>query len=288
MTDPLDGRVVLVTGAARGLGEYTARLAAARGARVALVGLEPDRLAALAEELGARWFEADVTDQAALDAAARRTRQAYGRIDAVVANAGIASRGTIVVGDIEAHVRTIEVDLVGVLRTVRATVDEVIARRGYFLLVSSAAAFAALPGMAAYCAAKAGVEQFGTAIRHELRFRGVAVGTAHPSWVDTDLVRDARADLPSFREALARLPWPVSGTTTAQACAAAFVDAIAHRRRRVYVPRTVAVVQAVRTLVNGPLADRVIGRGARRSVPALEAQVRALGRAYGAHTVDQR
>ena len=288
MRDPLDGRVVLVTGAARGLGEHTARLAAARGARVALVGLEPDRLAALAAELAARWFEADVTDQAALNAAARGTREAYGRIDAVVANAGIASRGTIVVGDIEAHVRTIEVDLVGVLRTVRATVDEVIARRGYFLLVSSAAAFAALPGMAPYCAAKAGVEQFGTAIRHELRFRGVAVGTAHPSWVDTDLVRDAWADLPSFREALAKLPWPVRGTTTAQACAAAFVDAITRRRRRVYVPRTVAVVQAVRTLVNGPLADRVIGRGARTSVPAMEAQVRALGRAYGAHTVDQQ
>jgi NAD(P)-dependent dehydrogenase (short-subunit alcohol dehydrogenase family) len=288
MRDPLDGRVVLVTGAARGIGEHTARLAAARGARLALVGLEPDRLAALADELGARWFAADVTDQAALDAAARGTVDAYGGIDAVVANAGIASRGTIAVGDLDAYVRTIEVDLVGVVRTVRATIDAVIARRGYLLLVSSAAAFTALPGMAPYCAAKAGVEHFGTAIRLELAHRGVAVGTAHPCWVDTDLVRDAQDDLPAFRDALARLPWPVGGTTTVQRCGQALVDGLARRRRRIYVPRSIALVHALRTVVTGPLADRVIGRGARDSVPAMEAQVRALGRGFGATTAGTR
>ena len=99
-----DASSLFVTGAARGIGAHTARHAAARGARVALVGLEPDRLAALAAELGdaARWFAADVTDQAALDAAAAGTLEAYGGIDAVVANAGIANRGTVAVGDREA------------------------------------------------------------------------------------------------------------------------------------------------------------------------------------------
>jgi NAD(P)-dependent dehydrogenase (short-subunit alcohol dehydrogenase family) len=282
--DPLDGRVVLVTGAARGIGEHTARLAAARGARLSLVGLEPRRLAALADELGARWFEADVTDQAALEAAVRGTLDAYGGIDAVVANAGVVNRGTIAVGDFDAFLRTIDVDLVGVVRTVRATVDAVAARRGYLLLVSSAAAFTALPGMAAYCAAKAGVEHFGTAIRLELAHRGVAVGTAHPCWIDTDLVRDAQDDLPAFREALARLPWPVGGTTTVRRCAEALVDGIARRRRRIYVPRSIALVHALRTVVTGPLADRVVGRTARTTVPAMEAQVRALGRGFGTHT----
>ncbi|MEE3922272.1 SDR family NAD(P)-dependent oxidoreductase [Micromonospora sp. BRA006-A] len=119
------------------------------------------------------------------------TVAALGGIDAVVANAGVANRGTIAVGDVEALVRTVEVNLIGVMRTAAATVPALVDRGGYLLIVSSAAAFAALPSMAAYCASKAGVEQFGNAVRLELAHRGVAVGTAHPSWVDTDLVREA-------------------------------------------------------------------------------------------------
>ncbi|MFG3577352.1 SDR family oxidoreductase [Micromonospora chersina] len=286
----LAGKVVLVTGAARGIGEHTARLAAARGARLALVGLEPDRLAALAAELGPGhvWFPADVTDQAELAAAVEGTVAALGGIDAVVANAGVANRGTIAVGDVEALVRTVEVNLVGVMRTAAATVPALTARRGYLLIVSSAAAFAALPGMAAYCASKAGVEHFGTAIRLELAHRGVAVGTAHPSWVDTDLVREARADLPAFEAALAKLPWPMRRTTTVQECAAAFVRAIERRQRRVYVPRAVGAVQAVRSVLVSPLADRLIGRTARHTVPLIEEQTRALGRGFGASTPDVR
>jgi short-subunit dehydrogenase len=170
------------------------------------------------------------------------------------------------------------------MRTVGATVGHVIASRGYFLLVSSAAAFTVLPGMAAYCASKAGVEQFGNAIRLELAHRGVGVGSAHPAWIDTDLVRDAKDDMPEFRDSLRKLPWPLNTYTSVEACAAAFVDGIERRRRRVYVPRAIAAVQALRTIITGPLADAVIGRTARRSVPLMEEQVRKLGRAFGAHT----
>ncbi|WP_285790172.1 SDR family oxidoreductase [Micromonospora sp. NBRC 101691] len=283
---PLAGRVVLVTGAARGIGEHTARVAAARGARVCLVGLEPERLAALAADLGPGhvWFAADVTDQASLEAAVDGTLTALGGIDAVVANAGVANRGTLAVGDLDAMVRTVEVNLIGVMRTAAATVDALIARRGYLLIVSSAAAFAAPPGMAAYCASKAGVEQFGTSIRLELAHHGVAVGTAHPSWIDTDLVRDARSDLPAVAELLAKLPWPMRRTTSVRECAEAFVRAVERRQRRVYVPRSVGLVQASRALLVSPLADLVMARHARRAVPELEAQVRALGRGFGVTT----
>ncbi|MCZ7437995.1 SDR family oxidoreductase [Micromonospora sp. WMMC241] len=289
-TGRLAGRVVLVTGAARGIGAHTARLAAARGAKLSLVGLEPDRLAALAAELGPGhvWFAADVTDQAALGAAVDGTVAALGGIDAVVANAGVANRGTIAVGDVEALARTVEVNLIGVMRTAAATVPALIDRGGYLLIVSSAAAFAALPGMAAYCASKAGVEHFGTAIRLELAHRGVAVGTAHPSWVDTDLVREARADLPAFESALARLPWPMRRTTTVTECAEAFVRAIERRSRRVYVPRAVGAVQAVRSVLVSPLADRLVGRTARVTVPLIEEQARALGRGFGVSTPESR
>ncbi|MGX1617191.1 SDR family oxidoreductase [Micromonospora chalcea] len=286
----LAGKVVLVTGAARGIGAHTARLAAARGARLALVGLEPDRLAALAAELGPGhvWFAADVTDQAALAAAVDGTVETLGGIDAVVANAGVANRGTIAVGDVEALVRTVEVNLIGVMRTAAATVPALVDRGGYLLIVSSAAAFAALPGMAAYCASKAGVEQFGNAVRLELAHRGVAVGTAHPSWVDTDLVREACADLPAFETALAKLPWPLRRTTTVIECAEAFVRAIERRSRRVYVPRAVAGVQAVRSVLVSPLADRLVGRTARATVPLIEEQARALGRGFGPSTPQGR
>jgi NAD(P)-dependent dehydrogenase (short-subunit alcohol dehydrogenase family) len=283
-TSPLRGRTVLVTGAARGIGEHVARIAAARGARVALVGLEPELLRPLAEELAGLWYECDVTDQSGLDAAVRTVVDATGRIDAVVANAGIAPLGTVAVSDPEALVRTIDVNLVGVVRTVAATLPHVVARKGYFLLVSSAAAFTAMPGMAAYCASKAGVEQFGNVLRLETAHLGVGVGTAHPSWVDTDMVRDAREDLASLRETMPRLPWPMGATTPVQRCAEAIVRGIERRRRRVYVPSFVGAVQAMRTLVLSPAADALLARRSRDLVPLMEDEVRALGRFFGKHT----
>jgi NAD(P)-dependent dehydrogenase (short-subunit alcohol dehydrogenase family) len=279
----LTGKVVLVTGAARGIGEAVARLAVRKGARVALVGLEPARLAALAAELGDGhvWHEADVTDQAALDAAVAHTVERLGGIDVVVANAGIANNGTVAVNPPDALVRTVEVNLVGVIRTVSATLPHVILRRGHYLLVSSAAAFTVLPGMAAYCASKAGVEQFGNALRLEVAHRGVTVGTAHPTRIDTDLVRDQQQDSEVFRRVFGRLPGPLGSITSADACAQAFVESIERRRRRVYVPRSLVTVQALRTLFVGPVADLYLKRAARAEVPKLEDEVTALGRSFG-------
>jgi NAD(P)-dependent dehydrogenase (short-subunit alcohol dehydrogenase family) len=277
---------VLVTGAARGIGAETARAAAARGARVGLVGLEPERLATVAASLGPghAWHECDVTDQAGLDRAVAAVAETLGGIDVVVANAGVANNGTVAANPVSALARTIEVDLVGVVRTVSATLPHVTRDRGYYLLVSSAAAFTVLPGMAAYCAAKAGVEQFGNALRLELAHKGVAVGTAHPGWVDTDLVRDLRDDLPALRQAVRRLPWPLRGSMTPATCAQAFVDGIEHRRRRVYVPRALAGVQATRTLFTGLTAEVVLRRSARTLVPELEREVTGLGRPFGRHS----
>lgn len=285
MTSVLNGRMVFITGAARGIGEHIARQAAARGAYVFLAGLEPERLAAVAEELDAGWYECDVTDQASLVKAAEKAAEATGCIDVVVANAGIANLGTVAAGDVEALARTIDVNLTGVIRTVSATLPLVRAPRGYYLLVSSAAAFTALPGMAAYCAAKAGVEHFANALRLELAGSGVSVGTAYPSWVDTDLVRDVRADLASFRETQRRLPWPMNRITPVEQCARALVRAIERRARRVYVPRPVAVVQSLRTVVNGRVAQAVLSHAGRDQVARMEDEVRTLGRSFGEHSV---
>lgn len=282
----LDGKTLLITGAARGIGAQMAREAARRGARIALVGLEPELLKDVATELGDGhlWYECDVTDQAALDAAVAATVAATGGIDIVVANAGVANLGTVAISPADALVRTIDVNLNGAIRTVGATLPHVIARRGYVLMVSSVAAFTAMAGMAAYCASKAGVEQFGNVLRLETRHLGVSVGTAHPIWIDTDLVRDARADLATFREAQEKLPWPLGVTISVERCAAALVEGIEKRRRKIFVPRAVGYVSAVRPLVLGRLADRVMARSTARLVPRMEDEVTALGRSFGEHS----
>ncbi|HEX8128052.1 MAG TPA: SDR family oxidoreductase [Pyrinomonadaceae bacterium] len=288
MADGISGKVVFITGAARGIGAELARMLAARGAYLSLVGLEPERLAALARELGERhvWFECDVTDQAALERAVEGTAQTLGGIDVVVANAGIVSNGTVAVGTVDALVRTIEVNLIGVVRTVSATLPHVTEARGYYLLVSSAAALAPLPGISTYAAAKSGVEQFGNVLRLEVAHHGVSVGIAHPCWIDTDMVRDARHDLASFNEMLALLPWPFGSMTSVKTCAAAFVKAIARRKRKVYVPGALAPLSAVRYLFASPFSEYIVKRTARRLIPQAEREVLSLDRSFGLNSVE--
>jgi len=278
MSGPLAGRAVIVTGAARGIGAATAAALAARGARVSLVGIEPDLLRDLASELGPdhAWFEADVTDQAAVEAAVAATAEHFGAVDAVVANAGIVNYGSIRTADPAAFARTVDVNLVGTYRTFAAALPHVVRRRGYLLAVASVASLTPFPGAAAYCASKAGVEAMVGAVRAELAHDGVAVGSAHPCWIDTDMVRNAEHALPSFREIRARLPWPLGTTTSAEACGEALAEAVVRRARRVYVPRSVAVVHALRTVLTSPVADRVTRRHTRELVPSLDAEVAAM------------
>lgn len=291
MSKSVQGRVVLITGAARGIGAETARVLARRGASLSLVGMEPDLLRALAEELNAAtrqrhaWFQADVTDQAAVEAAVRGTVEELGGIDVVVANAGVANNGTVAVNPADALVRTVDVNLNGVIRTVSAALPEIERRKGYVLVVASLASFTVLPGMAAYCASKAGAEAFANALRLEVAHKGVRVGSAHPGWIDTDLVRDIEDDLQTFRKVRAKLPGPLGGTTSVEACAEAFADGIARRKRRVYVPRSLLAFSVLRTLTISPVGDLVLEREARTMVPQMEAEVRALGRSFGAATV---
>jgi NAD(P)-dependent dehydrogenase (short-subunit alcohol dehydrogenase family) len=287
MRQNMDRKVVLITGAARGIGAETARRLAAKGARVSLVGLEPDRLRGLAGELGDRavWFEADVTSQHSMDAAVEGTVGAFGGIDVVLANAGIANNGTVAISPADAVVRTIQVNLEGVVRTVCAALPHVTERRGYVALVSSTAAFTMMPGMAAYAASKAGVEQFANCLRLEVAHKGVRVGSIHPGWIDTDLVRDQRKELKTFDEAFERFPWPMNATTSVEECADAIVDGIERRRSRVYVPKAIGGVQALRTLTTGPIAAWLIRRQAKTLVPELEAEIAGLGRYFGGSSV---
>lgn len=271
---PVAGRVVLITGAARGIGAATARELCARGARVSLAGLEPDLLEAVAGELGpgAAWFEADVTDVAALEEAVAGTVERFGAVDVVVANAGVAPVGTVTTLDPAAFERTIEVNLLGVYRTVRAALPHVLERRGYVLPVASLAAALHAPMMAPYAASKAAVEAFADALRVELAPKGVAVGCAYFSFIDTDMVREAQAHPATRAGGL------IGGVAPLPAAIAAIVGAIESRGRRAYAPRWVGAALWARGVIN-PLVGLAATRRpeVREAIRIAEEQPQAPG-----------
>ena len=200
-TSRLGGQRVLITGAARGIGAASARKLAAQGHRLALVDLQADAVQETARACGpdALAIEADITDPAALDAAVAQAIERFGGIDVVVANAGIATMGPFATMDPAVYDRVIDVNLMGVVRTVRACLPHVLERRGYVLMVASVAAInPAFPYGSNYAAAKAGVEAFGTGLRLELAHHGVDVGVAYFSWIGSDMVNGAD-EHPAFR-----------------------------------------------------------------------------------------
>src|ERR1700757_3483927 len=276
----LASRKLVITGAARGIGEKVARLAAARGARVALIGLEPDRLRALAEDLGptASWREADVRDGAALQSAIDDCAQVMGGIDFVVANAGIAAYGTVRQGPQASFERVLHLNLNGGFRTLKSATPHLQRSRGHAMVVASAISFTPLAGLASYAASKAGVEMLALAYRQEVAHPGITVGVVHPSWIDTALVRGAEADIPSFQELRGRLPYPGNVTTSVDRAAAAIVDGLARRRSRVYIPRAVVVANWAKAALNSPAAWPWMRRFAGAVVPVLESECDALGR----------
>ncbi len=271
----LAGQVVLVTGAARGIGAATAKRVASRGGSVALVGLEPGRLADVAAAIGpaAAWWEADVTDSASLDKAVAGVVERFGGIDALMVNAGIANFGTIKTATAEEFARTVEVNLIGAYRTVVAALDPLIARHGYVLIVASIASYTPLPGAAAYAASKAGVDSLAASLRLELDRDGVSVGSAHPCWIDTDMVRDAEAALPSLKTARSRLPWPARAVTSVDACAEAMAEAITRRAHRVYVPRAASLISSTRSVIMSPRVQAPTRRALRNELDTLDREV---------------
>lgn len=167
----VNGKVVFITGGARGVGAEVARRLRRKGAKLVLTDLDAAPLAELATELGGDAHVltalADVRDLTALQQAAEAAVEHFGGIDIVVANAGIASFGSVLQVDPAAFRRVVDVNVIGVFNTVRATLPSVIERRGYVLVVSSLAAFTSAPGLAAYHASKAGAEYFANTLRLE-------------------------------------------------------------------------------------------------------------------------
>jgi NAD(P)-dependent dehydrogenase (short-subunit alcohol dehydrogenase family) len=243
--------VVFITGAARGIGAESARRLAARGAKVVLVGLEPDALEAVARSCGpdALAVEADVTDRAALDAAVEQAVDRFGGIDVVVANAGIAAAGSFRDTDADRFERVIEINLLGVVRTVKACLPQLLERRGYVLNIASLAAIqTGFPFSANYATAKAGVEAFSNSIRLELRHHGVDVGVGYFSWIASDMVTSAD-EHEAFRLLRSTMKGPFGKTYPLSVAADAIVRGIDARARHVVAPSWVRWMLPLRGLL---------------------------------------
>jgi NAD(P)-dependent dehydrogenase (short-subunit alcohol dehydrogenase family) len=249
------GRTVFVTGAARGIGAATAQRLHAAGANVALVGLEPQTLAALAERLGPRaaWFEADVTDFEALQQAVEGTVARFGAIDVAIANAGLQFMGRMATMAREQFERTIEVNLLGTWRTNRAVLDEIVRNRGYLLNTSSLSAASHAPLMGAYTASKAGVEAMTDSLRVELAPSGARVGCAYFGFIDTDLVKASFAH-PSTQALTPLMPGFVARPAPLVQAIDAIERGVQRRSARIWAPRYVGGALALRGILQ-PLSE---------------------------------
>jgi NAD(P)-dependent dehydrogenase (short-subunit alcohol dehydrogenase family) len=273
------GKTVLITGAARGIGAETARRLAERGARVSLVGLEPDLLQEVAASCGedAAWFEADVTDREAMDRAVAGTVERFGGIDVAIANAGIGAGGTVRTMPDEAWERVIQINLIGTYRTIRACLPRLIDRQGHMLVMASVAALVPdSPGMSAYSASKAGAEALAGSLRVEVGHLGVTVGVAYFPWVDTDMVRGADNESPAFRELRKSLKGPIAKTQPLPVAVAAIVKGVERRAERVAAPGWVRGLIPMRGVVS-----RMAVRDARKSAPDIVRAGEAASEAVG-------
>jgi NAD(P)-dependent dehydrogenase (short-subunit alcohol dehydrogenase family) len=256
-------KVALVTGAARGIGFETAKALHARGASVTLVDLSADEAQAAAARIGADrtlGIAADVRDEAALDAAVAATVERFGGLDVPVANAGIApgAPATVLTMPRDEFDRVIDVDLNGVVRTVRATLPHVVARQGHVVLVASIYAFTNGVLNSPYAVAKAGVEQLGRALRVELHQHGASASVAYFGFIDTKMVEVAFAN-PVAQQLDKSIPLPLRKRLPPSAAAAAIVRGIEGRKAQIIAPRRWRALAVLRG-ITGPSGDALMLR----------------------------
>jgi NAD(P)-dependent dehydrogenase (short-subunit alcohol dehydrogenase family) len=254
----LTDKVFLITGGARGIGLETARIAIERGAKVALVDLDRDEAGEAATGLGPRaaGFGADVTDRSSIGAATGEVAERFGRLDVVVANAGITPPKTTTRAlDRETWEKVVEVNVLGVYRTVRAGIPNVVASRGQVAIIASS--YSHVNGVlnSSYAVSKSAVEGFARGLSVEMAAHGVGVTTAFFGYVDTGLIGKA-FDEPMadrFRQEVA--PGFMTRPIPVGRAAEALVDGIAARRATVIEPRRWRIPYYLRGLLM-PLTDR--------------------------------
>jgi NAD(P)-dependent dehydrogenase (short-subunit alcohol dehydrogenase family) len=269
MTYDLNKKVVLITGAAGGIGAATARALFARGASLVLTDVQQSAVDDLAQELGTLRvlpLALDVTDADATKAVVRKTVEKFGRLDVALANAGISWRGTpgtIMCCDEQEFERIVEVDLFGVWRTIRAALPEVVRNEGQILVTSSVYSFLNGVANAPYAASKAAVEMLTRSLQVELGGSKATASVVYPGWTATAIAKVAfggnelatrmnETVLPNF------LRRPIQPEQMAKA----IVRGIESRSTRIIAPARWAPISLLRGMFNA-MTDRTLRRNVR-------------------------
>ncbi|MCC6213481.1 MAG: SDR family NAD(P)-dependent oxidoreductase [Polyangiaceae bacterium] len=270
-------RVAWITGAGTGIGRACAVELARRGASVAVSGrreAELERVAAEVRATGARALvvPCDVTREEQVVAAVARAGAELGRLDVVIANAGFSVAGRIADLSLDDWRRQLEINVLGLVATVKHALPALTATGGRIVLVGSVSAYLATPGLGAYAASKHAVRAIGETLAAELAGSGVSCTTVHPGFVESEI---ARVDNQGRHHPERRDPRPRRLMWTAEAAARAIVDAAEARRRElVFTGHGRAAVAIARHLPGAPALALSIGERRR-------GQGRARARAPG-------
>lgn len=272
----LRDKVVMITGGTGGIGSATAQELLRRGAKAAIADLDPQtpRIGAAMSSSSAMGVVADVRDRESLDAAVDAVVGRFGRLDVAIANAGILARtGTLRTTPVSSVESLLAVNVTGVVNTVQAAMDQVIAQRGQFALISSVFAFANGMGTLPYAMTKAAVEQLGRGLRVELASHGVSTLIAYFAMVHTAMITQGVDGDPLADRLLATMPQTMLKRIAPETAAAAIVDGLARRSPTVFAPARWKTLSALRGLVN-PVLDSRMSRDLRTqaALAALDAR----------------
>jgi len=264
----LQGQVAFITGAANGIGAACTRRLHDAGMSVVLVDLSVDSLREVAATLQPERVliaPGSVTDKQRLDEIVAETCARFGRIDFVFANAGIACEPprTLHTIDEAQFDRIVEVNLLGVWRTIRACLPSVVESGGYILATASIYAFVNGVANIPYAASKAGVEMMIRGLRVELAGTGATAGVLIPGWVKTQIAASALGKHPTAG-AMVQLAYPrfLRTPITPETVANAVLRAVRQRSRSVFAPKRWAPISLMRGIVS-LLADRALDANVR-------------------------
>jgi short-subunit dehydrogenase len=231
------GRVALITGASSGIGAALARELARRGARVILAARRLDRLNQLAADIRAAGGDAepvccDVTRDGDVERAVAVAIARFGRLDAVVANAGFGVSGPMATLVVDDYRRQFETNVLGVVRSAMAAAPALSERGGLLVIIGSVTGFVAPPGSSAYAMSKHAVRALAQALHAELAPQGIAVLHVAPGFIDSEI---RKVDNQGALHGSAPDPIPAWLRMPAERAARVIVAAMAHRRRECIV-----------------------------------------------------
>ena len=247
-------KVVFLTGASSGIGEALALAFAERGATLGLLARREDLLQKLAEKcekIGgkARWFAVDVTNAGEVWEAAESIRNEFGKIDILIANAGIGGNDESTRKfEAEAVTRVINTNLIGAINSVSAVLPHMLERGGggQLVAISSLAAYRGLPKSAAYCASKAGMTAYFESVRLDVSQKGIDVTIIHPGFIKTPLTAGRKSKMPFYMELEDSIPH--------------FIKAIEKRKKIAVFPWQLATIARAGRFFPAWLYDKIASR----------------------------